>query len=99
MDQNALGSLTERLPAKATPITTSNTAPDLDGTDTLVGVRRFDTADSKTTVLDTVEQGVVADAEWYQIEYHECEDDAGQPIPDCPGWTVERSHGTVPGDV
>lgn len=51
-------------------------------------------------MLDEFENGVVVDAEWYRLDYHDCEHDASQPIPACPAWSEgERQNGTIPDGV
>lgn len=59
---------------------------------------RFNAAEDKAAILDAVENDVVADAEWYRIEYHECYHDEDPPRP-CGGWIVEREYGPIPEGV
>ena len=68
------------------------------GTTHIRAVWRFDQVDTQSDVLDTVEQEVVGDAEWYEVRYHDCphDEDNGGP---CSDWSAERSYGSVPSDV
>ena len=97
MDQNILGSFVEALPGQAAAVV------EVGGPETTThfrGIRRFEASEDKTAVLDAVESHVVADAEWYRVDYHECDHDvSASKRAGCPAWTDERTEGTVPGDV
>jgi len=96
LQENVLGTHTEAVSDQASPVTENTPAEG--GTAHFRGRRRFDLVSDKTTLLDDIEQQVVADAEWYEIRYHSCphdEADGGS----CPDWTTERSYGTVPSDL
>lgn len=93
--QNVLNTHTEALPNASNGF---STIEELGVTVHNRALYRFETSSTKAALLDDVEAGVVTDAKWYEIRYHECTHDATDPTP-CPNWTVERSQGTVPGDV
>jgi len=95
--QNAFKNLSEVLPDQASKARKTNTEPDGSGTDYIQAVKRADEADTKTDVLDEVENGVTPDAEWYKIEYHDCTHDKGGGP--CGDWKTERENGTVPSDI
>lgn len=100
VNQNVFDTLTEALPGQSMPATIVNTEPDGTGTDHIKARYRVDGGHDKATVLDELEKGAVADAEWYEIRMHECDhDEPDNQRTGCPGWTVERSSGIVPGDV
>jgi hypothetical protein len=98
IQQNLLGPHSEVLSGQA------QDATEVNGPETTAhyrALRHLDSAEDKTTVLDAAEDSVAADAEWYQIEYHQCDHDldTGVGQSGCPDWTVERSNGSVPSDV
>lgn len=95
LQQNVMGNHTEKLPDQASSMTEVN--PVDGGTSHIRGNRRFDDADTKSTILDDIENGVVIDAEWAIIRYHDCPHDRDGGA--CPSYTDERTIGSPPSDV
>lgn len=73
----------------------SNTEIDGSGVDYVSGVRRFDDAEDKDEIVQSIVNNVVSDAEWAVIESHVCTHDEENPSP-CDGWKIEKELGDVP---
>lgn len=100
VQRNVLGTLPEALPEQAEAARLLEPNPDDPNSlpQRIRAIRRFDGAVDRKTLLDAVEQGVAADAEWYVVKHHECYADETSPAP-CSPWTIERSGGDVPEGV
>lgn len=89
-------SASEVVPGQARPMSHVNTGTD--GVEHIRGLRRYEDAPEKATVLDEIEAGVVADAKWYRIEWHECEHGTEGISGGCE-WSPVREKGSVPEEL
>lgn len=99
---NVLSNRAEVLPDQASaPSTVGGTEdPVSDVPEHVRSTYRFDSNEDKAAILDDVEAGVVADAEWHRIESHECDhDEPADSRTGCADWGVKRESGSVPGGV
>lgn len=96
MTDNVLAELPEALPEQAVPATVVG-RPGVDDDEQFIrGIRRFDGSVDRQTAADKVRAAVVADADWWRIEAHDCTHDepAGGP---CDPWDQVDSGGSLPG--
>lgn len=78
VQRNVLGTLAEALPEQAEAARLLEPNPDDPDSppQRIRAIRRFGGSVDRKTLLDAVEEDVVADAEWYVVRYHECTHDA-----------------------